>query len=470
MRAFVFTDKALERQAGRFVWLSVNTEKRENAALLGKFPVKVWPSFYVIDAATERIVFRWAGGATTPQMQRILDDGAKAAGGKAVPGEALAEADRLYAEAKYAEAAAAYHRALETLRPDAPSYARAVDSLLFSLSQSGQHEACAATARDAFPNLRGTPSAASVAGAGLDCALGLKDEDPRKAALVAALAADARAVVDGPKTGLAADDVSAVYGSLADERGAAKDEAGARKVLEEWAAYLEGEAAKAKTPAERTVFDAHRVSACLALGQPERVVPALLASEKDFPDDYNPPQRLAIAYGAMKRYDDALAASDRAMARAYGPRKLVVYRTRVDLFTKKGDARGRKEDARGDARVRRGPPDGADAPTGRSRRSRSSSRRRTRAGVPKEASVNCPKCKAEMVQGWVMDNLYGGRVPSQWAPGTPRDSFWKGTKLPDGRARADRRVSLLGLRLPGVLRAGRVRAAIAVNPSGPSRV
>ena len=64
------------------------------------------------------------------------------------------------------------------------------------------------------------------------------------------------------------------------------------------------------------MFDAHRTSACLALGQPERVIPALLASEKDFPEDYNPPQRLALAYGAMKRYDEALAASDRAMARA----------------------------------------------------------------------------------------------------------------------------------------------------------
>ncbi|HTS03554.1 MAG TPA: thiol reductase thioredoxin, partial [Thermoanaerobaculia bacterium] len=147
-----------------------------------------------------------------------------------------------------------------------------------------------------------------------------------------------RAVVGGSRAGLAADDVSAVYGSLADEREAAKDQAGRKKVLESWAEYLEGEAAKAKTPAERTVFDAHRTTVCLALGQPERVVPALLASERDFPDDYNPPQRLALAYAAMKKYDEALAASDRAMALAYGPRKLVVYRTRVDILTKKGDA------------------------------------------------------------------------------------------------------------------------------------
>jgi tetratricopeptide (TPR) repeat protein len=343
MRAFVFTDKALGRQAGRFVWLSVNTEKRENAALLGKFPVRVWPSFYVIDSATEKIVLRWAGGATVPQLLRVLDDGAKAAGGGGGPATALAEADRFYAEGKYAEAGAGYGKALETLKPGEASYPRVVESFLFALSSSGQRESCAAAARDAFPRLKGTPSAANVAGSGLDCALGMKEGDARKAELVAALAANAREVVAGPKTGLAADDVSSVFSSLADEREAAKDEAGAKRFLEDWAGYLEGEAAKAKTPVERTVFDAHRTSVCVALGQPERVVPALQQSEKDFPEDYNPPQRLAIAYGAMEKYGEALAASDRAMSRAYGPRKLVVYRTRVDILTRSGDAPAAKK-------------------------------------------------------------------------------------------------------------------------------
>ena len=60
-------------------------------------------------------------------------------------------------------------------------------------------------------------------------------------------------------------------------------------------------------------------------------------SEKDFPDDYNPPARLALAYRAMKKYDEALAASDRALARAYGPRKLVILNVRADIYEKKGD-------------------------------------------------------------------------------------------------------------------------------------
>jgi tetratricopeptide (TPR) repeat protein len=74
----------------------------------------------------------------------------------------------------------------------------------------------------------------------------------------------------------------------------------------------------------------------------------LEAAERDFPEDYNPPARLALAYRAMKKYDEALAASDRALARAYGPRKLVILSARADIYAKKGDiaaARKTYEDA-----------------------------------------------------------------------------------------------------------------------------
>ena len=325
------------------VWLTVNTEKKENAAELGKYPVQAWPSYYVIDAAREKVVLRYVGGATVPQLQHFLDDGARAAGGASQPVEALAKADRLYADGKNVEAAAAYAEALAAMPPSSPSYSRTIDSYLFALSSSRQFETCAAVARDAYPRLKGTPSGAGAAGSGLDCSLSMKDDDPGKAGLVAGFAADVRELLAGPKKGLAADDVSALYSSLGDEREAAKDEAGARKVRAEWAAYLDGEAAKAKTPLERSVYDSHRLTAYVALGEPERAVAFLTQAEKDFPDDYNPPARLAIAYGAMKKYGEALAASDRAMKLAYGPRKLVVYRTRVDLLKKKGDAEAAKK-------------------------------------------------------------------------------------------------------------------------------
>ena len=338
MRAFVFTDKALGRQAGRFVWLSINTEKRENATVLAKYPVQAWPSFYVIDAAAERVALRYVGGATVPQLQRILDDGARAAAGARSPDKILAKADRFFADGKNVEAAEAYRAALQNMSPSSPSYARAVESLLFALSASRQPGPCAEVAKDAFPNLRASPSAANVAGSGLDCAVSIPKDAPRRAALLEALTADAREVLDGKRAGLAVDDVSALYETLASAREKAGDEAGKKKTLEGWAAYLDGEAAKTRSVEARTAFDAHRLTAYIELGQPERAIPMLEAAERDVPGDYNPPARLALAYRAMKKYDEALAASDRALARAYGPRKLVILQARADIYAKKGDA------------------------------------------------------------------------------------------------------------------------------------
>jgi len=343
MRAFVFTDEALGRQAGRFVWLSINTEKRENAPVLAKFPVQAWPSFYVIDPASERVTLHYVGGATVPQLQRLLDDGARVAGVGRKADERLAKADALYSADQNKDAAEAYRAALRGMAASSPSYPRAVESLLFALSASRQHEACAAIAREAFLHLRTSPSAANVAGSGLDCALALDKSLPSKSKLVSDLAGDAKEVLRGPRTGLAVDDVSGLYQTFAEYQDSVNDAAGKRKVVEEWAAYLDGEAAKTKTAEARAAFDAHRLTAYLELGQPERAIPMLEAAEREFPGDYNPPARLALAYRAMKKYDEALAASDRALARAYGPRKLVILQARADIYAKKGDAQAARK-------------------------------------------------------------------------------------------------------------------------------
>ena len=338
MRAFVFTDPALRPRADQFVWLSIDTEKKGSASFLEKFPVEAWPTFFVVDPKTERAAMRWVGGATVPQLQKILDDGRRSVGsaGRGAD-ELLARADALYAAKKHAEAAAAYRRALAKAPREWRSYPRAVESLLFALRRSGDRAFCASTAHASFSRLAASPSAANVAASGLDCALGLPAGDPSRARLVEALAADGRRVVAAPRPDLAADDVSSLYATLADERESAGDAAGRRLVLTDWSAFLEGEAARAKTPAERTVFDSHRLGVDLELGQPDRAIAMLEQSEEDFPDDYNPPARLALAYEAAKKYDLALLASDRALSKAYGPRLVTILTARARIHREAGD-------------------------------------------------------------------------------------------------------------------------------------
>src|SRR5437763_1492131 len=160
MKAYVFTDKSLERYAGQFVWLAIDTENGRNTKFLAKYPIQVWPTLMVIDPKKETVALKYAGGATVPQLRKLLED-------------------------------------------------------------------------DSIP--------------------------------------------------LSGDDKSGLYESLISARDDMKDEAGAHKLREEWAAFLEGEAAKAKTAEQRAVYDSHRLAAYLDLKTPEKAIPMLEQSERDFP-------------------------------------------------------------------------------------------------------------------------------------------------------------------------------------------
>jgi tetratricopeptide (TPR) repeat protein len=343
MRAFVFGDESLKEQAGRFVWLAIDTEKETNAKVEERFPIDAWPTLLVIDPKDERVALRWVGGATAPQLRRILEDGRLAVLGGALgegPEPAFARAERLYGQRSFAEAAKAYQESLKAAPAEWPRYSRAVESLLFALSSSNDCTTALQIAQATLPRLRGTPSALSVAGTGLECAMDLPKADAGRRDSVAFFEKAAREAIADPKLLAAADDRSSLYADLVRARKDAKDEAGTKACAAEWATFLEGEAAKAKTPEARAVFDAHRLSAYIELGEPQRAIPMLEASERDFPQDYNPPARLGVALRELKRWDEALAATDRALARAYGPRKIRILLTRSDILLGRGDQQG----------------------------------------------------------------------------------------------------------------------------------
>lgn len=335
MRAFVFTDRALERQAGRFVWLSIDTEKERNAAFLEKYPIEAFPTMLVIDPATEQAVFRWVGSATIPQLEKIFDDGERSWAGSASGADAeMAAADRLLGAGKNAEAAAAFQAALAKAPSGWPGRDRAVESLLTTLDGLGDSGGCVALARAELPKER-TPHFANVAAAGLSCASSLDGSD--KAAALAEFEAAARSSLGEPRIEMTGDDRSGLYLALYGVRNDVGDEAGVKKIAAEWLAFLDAEAARAPSPQARAVFDSHRLTASIAAGQPEHAVAFLEQSEKDLPGDYNPPARLAIALSETGRYDEALAAATRAQKLVYGPRKLRVYSTQADILVKKGD-------------------------------------------------------------------------------------------------------------------------------------
>lgn len=336
MRAHVLVDARLRKLAGRFVRLDVNTEEPGNAAFLARFPIDVWPTLLVIDPATERVVVRRGGTATAEEILALAREAeslarAEQAGAAAA---ALARAEALGAERRHAEAAGQYRAALRAGGKRFPGRARAGEGLVQALGLAGEVDGCAAAAREVLAWL--PPGAARVrtAAQGLACALE-RDEGPGRDRDLAALEPPARRALDLP--GALADDRSWLFDVVSRAQAAREDEAGARRVAARWLAFLEREAARARTPLARSAYDGQRLAAALRLGEPRRALGPLRASERDLPGDFVPPSNLAALYLALDQPKDALAAADRALALAAGPRRIRVLVTRANAQRALGD-------------------------------------------------------------------------------------------------------------------------------------
>lgn len=353
----MFTNPALASEAGRFVWLALDVENPKNAAARKAYPAVALPTYLLVDARDGVVARRWVGGMSVAQLKEFLHDGEAAVARRhAGADDALARAERAYAAGDYAAAAAAFDTvfARPELLADFADYARAAEAALFSYSMTDRVEAGLEVAGRALAHLGRSTTGASAAAQGLGFALALPDTVPRRAGLVADFETATRVMLADSTITLSPDDRSSFLGVLLQARQDAKDEAGARAVALEWAALLERAAAAAATPDARSVYDSHRLSAYLELGAPEKAVAMLEESERALPDDYNPPFRLAVAYNAMKRWDDAIAASGRALSRAYGPRKLRIFTTRADAQAGRGDvaaARATMDEALAHARA-----------------------------------------------------------------------------------------------------------------------
>lgn len=349
MRAYGFTDPSLAPLASKFVWLSVDTEKPDNAAWVAKYPMTAWPTLFIVDPRNETVLVKWLGSLTAPQLVRLLDEGQRAYRGDVDGLDAeLVKGDKLYGAGKSAEAAALLEKVLAKAPKDWKLRTHAVGTWLSALNDLHQEQACAEGALHELPAVARSLERGNVIATGLTCALeGPADAEWRKNALprLETAAKDSLGKID---LEMSADDRSSLFEALVDAREQAHDHEGAKTLAEGWAKYLEAEAAKAPNPEARSVFDPHRLSAYLALGEPQRAVPMLQESEKDLPHDYNPPARLAIAYEAMKDYPQALAASSRAMSMVYGPRKFRVISQRAKILANMGkvdDARRVLSDA-----------------------------------------------------------------------------------------------------------------------------
>jgi tetratricopeptide (TPR) repeat protein len=183
-------------------------------------------------------------------------------------------------------------------------------------------------------------SAIDFAATALGCAEKSPDRQQQLAVRRAAVARLAP-LCENPAPELTPDDHADSCSNLRRVRRALGDTEGARRAAERSLAIID--AACAGVPDDvALIYDFERSDALSFLGRRDEAIALLTRREAAVPTSYNPPHHLARVYRDARRWDEGLSAIDRALAKAYGPRRINLMSIKVDLLLgagKKAEAR-----------------------------------------------------------------------------------------------------------------------------------
>jgi len=315
MRA-TLASAAVARYAGRFVWLELDFDKPVNQPFIARHGVTFTPTLFVLDPADERATATKFGGLTLSELNQFLDQGERSVkartSGPATA--ALARGDEMLGRNQRTEAVAAYREALRLASPDWPERNHAISSLVTALSAVREYQACAETAAEKAPTIPRDSTFAAIVRVGLGCANGGRPATWAEAAgkILEPLAAEAVALPSALR-----DERFQLFQQLMYAAQTRGDNATVKRWGEQWLAEIE--ATKPADDDERSALDIARVDAADIMEEPARVIPALVASERAMPNNYNASLRLAQMEKEAKRYDNAVAACDRGLAHVTGP-------------------------------------------------------------------------------------------------------------------------------------------------------
>ncbi|XXX72215.1 thioredoxin family protein [Sorangium sp. So ce134] len=341
MKHYVLTDPSLRPFADRVVFADIDTDRPENAPFLERHEVTVWPTLFVLEPADGQVVGLWRGAASVEELRELLREALHAMDSKAAsalppddPNRLLVEAKRAHSAGDHAAAVIAYVRALARGGEAWPRRSEALLGLISALRRKDP-AGCAEAGMRHVAEVKGAALPADFAGVLLSCAAALPDGKAQRAAREAAVGR-LRSIVESPPADSSADDRADAWGLLAEGLEALGDAAGARAANESKLAVLERAAKEAKAPEAAAAYDYGRAMAYLALSRGDEAVAMLKEREAQMPASYEPPARLAQVLHAMGREAEALAAVERAIGRAYGPRRLRYLKLRAEIQQKLG--------------------------------------------------------------------------------------------------------------------------------------
>ena len=326
--------------AGQFVWLELNFDKAENHAFLAKYGAISTPTFYVIDPRNDRVVASQAGAMSLSELKQFLNRGAGAARAKTQTlwDQALTKGDELLAR-QPEDAVDAYRQALDLSPADWPKRELAESSLVTALQNSGRYQRCAETAAANATGMEHDAMFARTVVGGMWCLVSA-DPAPWTAAVAHKLEPLAKEALSSSTT--VRDHRDELYRTLMYLAISRNDKAAAANWGDRWLQELD--AIRPVNDDERSAVDIARVEAVQTFGDPKRILPALIASERAMPDNWNASLRVAQMEIAATDYDEALAACDRGIARNAGPAgRAWLLKVKAEALAAKGQSQAARQ-------------------------------------------------------------------------------------------------------------------------------
>lgn len=346
MRHYVLDAPAMRPLGDFFVFVSVDTEKPKNAAFVDKHAIDVWPTFFVIEPASGDVLGYWPGSGSIREMDELMRDALAARdarhAAKLDPKSELGllvAARAATARSDYEGAAKHFEQAVQKAPKGWNRRSEALLGWISALFNAGRAEQCVKVGLAHVDEVQGASRPTDFVRILSDCAEHHKDAREQQRAYDVSLK-KLQDLADRPHPESTPDDRSDTLGVLADMLLGKKDKAAARAVHERRLALLEEAAKKAPSPAAAATYDMHRANTYLSLGKPELAVKMLEEREKQLPDSYDAPGRLAGVLASLKRNQEALAAIDRALAHVDGPRRNGYLELKADIQGALGDRAG----------------------------------------------------------------------------------------------------------------------------------
>lgn len=324
----------LARYAGQFVWLELNLDSSRNRAFFADHAIPSTPTFFIIDSKSGQAAATQLGAMSLPELTRFLDRGYGASIGEASsPADvALSRGDALLARKQPTKAASAYQESLRLAPAAWPRREWAQASLAIALQSSGRYQDCAETARAEAARMERDSMFARTVVAGMWC-VDFGDPAPwsketgKKLELLAQEALSLSTTVRDHR-----DELYRTLMILSLDR---NDNKAAADYSNRWLAELDD--VRPRNDEERSAVDIARVECIQVFGEPKRILPALLADERAMPNNYNSSLRVAQMESAAGRFGEAVAASDRGLARSPGPDgRAWLLQVKADALAKEG--------------------------------------------------------------------------------------------------------------------------------------